>query len=287
METLEHRLKELKVNKRASKALSIAFVEEHSAKKQSVNCPIGLISDAYNTILDNADDPNGFFSRFSTTGLDICSRELQKGNTTIPASPHVFSVFKTACNNLGISLDISIPDVIAVKAGYPTDTYLFSWPDVPLDWLTTLQKKWLSVKLEEGNIGRKVYTGDVYATRKYQNLMKSAESRHVDFTITFNELKEVLEQDTCHFTGNPLISFEHDSSQVRSGELILPDNYRTIDRLDNTKGYVPGNIVACSKVINDLKGEYELEEFEVILNEVKKLKSKYNSRHLATIKKVL
>jgi len=44
--------------------------------------------------------------------------------------------------------------------------------------------------------------------------------------------------------------------------------YNGIDRIDNTKGYVAGNVVPCCRTCNSAKGVMSLTEFEAWLNRV-------------------
>lgn len=76
--------------------------------------------------------------------------------------------------------------------------------------------------------------------QKYTSLMKSAIQRGIKFTLTVEEVEELLSEEYCYFTG---VKFS-------VGDYVL-----SVDRLDNKKGYETGNVVACTKISNSLKSD--------------------------------
>lgn len=93
---------------------------------------------------------------------------------------------------------------------------------------------------------------DFEICKKMVAINHSAKSRGIEFDLSFNVLKKVLNSKKCFFTGKPLNNIENDPNKL------------TIDRLDNDKGYVDGNIAACSKVFNEIKGCLTLKEIELL-----------------------
>jgi hypothetical protein len=79
--------------------------------------------------------------------------------------------------------------------------------------------------------------------RKFINLSESANRRGKDFDLSLNCIRELLDTETCFYTGVYLNKKKGDNFQ------------RTIDRVDNTKGYVKGNVVACSHLANQIKNQ--------------------------------
>ena len=77
-------------------------------------------------------------------------------------------------------------------------------------------------------------------TGKKLQLLKSAKSRGLDFNLSDTDIKKLLERKKCFYTNVVMTS---DSSMTQ----------RTIDRIDNTKGYIKGNVVACTYQSNQLK----------------------------------
>lgn len=79
----------------------------------------------------------------------------------------------------------------------------------------------------------------VVATR-YLQLKDSAKSRGKEFNLTLLDVRRLMQRKTCFFT----------KRRFDEGDVNWK---RTMDRLDASKGYVKGNVVACSKWANSLK----------------------------------
>lgn len=75
---------------------------------------------------------------------------------------------------------------------------------------------------------------------KRQQLILSAKKRKIKFDLSKEDVEKLLTVKRCYYTG---IRFK-DSDKHRS---------RTIDRIDNSKGYEPGNVVACIARVNFIK----------------------------------
>lgn len=87
----------------------------------------------------------------------------------------------------------------------------------------------------------------------------SARARGKDFDISFTKMKSLLTAKKCYISGRSLQS--HDPT--------APD-YLTIERLDNDKGYVEDNVVACSKVMNGKKGDLTVQEITMLYKALKR-----------------
>lgn len=82
---------------------------------------------------------------------------------------------------------------------------------------------------------------DSYIVRKWRNLRSSAKRRNKEFNLTLDVVRKLVLQKRCYYTGAKF-SKNPDSR-----------NYKTIDRKDNRKGYVVGNVVAATRAANNLK----------------------------------
>ena len=75
-------------------------------------------------------------------------------------------------------------------------------------------------------------------TKRLQ-LLRSAKSRNLEFNLTDEDVRQILERKTCYYTKARFSS--------------SPDYQRTVDRIDNKLGYISGNVVACIHGVNQLK----------------------------------
>lgn len=83
---------------------------------------------------------------------------------------------------------------------------------------------------------------DFILAKKFILLHDRAKNKGFDFDLTLADVRRLLKLKRCYYT-----------------QTVLTDNdpnlstHRTIDRIDNKKGYVKGNVVVCSLQINQLK----------------------------------
>jgi hypothetical protein len=82
----------------------------------------------------------------------------------------------------------------------------------------------------------------------YKGKAQSAIDRGVTWQLTLVSLRNLLRTKTCPYTGIALTVPK--VSQPRQSDL-------TIDRIDNAKGYVPGNVMAISRAANNFKSIFE------------------------------
>lgn len=88
---------------------------------------------------------------------------------------------------------------------------------------------------------------DLQIAQKYINKSNAAKTEGIDFNLSFTSFKNVMRAKKCFYSGEPL---------TYSRKCKNPTDI-TIDRIDRNKGYVKGNVVACSARINHLKGLIE------------------------------
>ena len=101
---------------------------------------------------------------------------------------------------------------------------------------------------------------DNTAVNKFVSIRNSADSRGIEFNMTINRIKQLLSAKRCFISGVEL----HDR--------IADDNKLTFDRLDNTKGYIDSNVVACSLKMNRLKASLTIEEIKMLYKAISKIK---------------
>lgn len=82
---------------------------------------------------------------------------------------------------------------------------------------------------------------DLEIAKAYISKAKNAEDRGLEFSLSFTSFKNIKRAKKCKYSG-----------------LILTRKTSTIDRVDPTKGYISGNVVACHTAINQAKSIVEL-----------------------------
>lgn len=86
----------------------------------------------------------------------------------------------------------------------------------------------------------------VVATRLV-NTYASATRRQKDFGLTMSYLANIAQQKVCAYSGEPFCEG-------------VNDDMMTLERFDNDKGYVPGNVIPVKKKYNSARGNFSLEE---------------------------
>jgi hypothetical protein len=114
------------------------------------------------------------------------------------------------------------------------------------------------VKKEQTKKDNKPIISDVEVAKKLINIHSSAQSRNLEFNLTFEFVKKLLEYTTCFYTN---VTFTEDGSNARS-----------FDRVDNEKGYVVGNVVACTVDINGKKNNLSIDEIVCLYKKLSYLK---------------
>lgn len=90
---------------------------------------------------------------------------------------------------------------------------------------------------------------DLYVCKKLVAKERNARERGIEFGMTFSAMRNILRAKRCFYTGIEII--------LPLGEDHLKANSLTLDRIDSSKGYVSGNVVACSNEFNNLKARVD------------------------------
>lgn len=98
---------------------------------------------------------------------------------------------------------------------------------------------------------------DLVVSKRLLMLENSAHQRRLEFNLTFVEVRRLLRQKKCYYTG---IKFEENGTP----------NGLTFDRVDNSKGYIIGNVVVCTKEFNNVKGALSLQQMEFLAKGLQK-----------------
>jgi hypothetical protein len=89
----------------------------------------------------------------------------------------------------------------------------------------------------------------------YNRLKQSAKKRDIEFNLSLNDLNDLGFPLTCPILG---IVLQHNTGSPK-------DNSYSIDRIDSSKGYVPGNIVVISFRANRIKNDSTLSELKSLV----------------------
>ena len=92
---------------------------------------------------------------------------------------------------------------------------------------------------DKGNISDKPSLESVLSKRLH--ILKSANSRGLEFNLTDANVRKLLNTKVCYYTG---VAFNKNND---------PLNIRTFERVDDTKGYVQGNVVVVTLRANRIK----------------------------------
>lgn len=103
---------------------------------------------------------------------------------------------------------------------------------------------------------------DLEVAKKLVAIKTSADSRGIDFDLSFRKVRQLLTTKRCYISGVKLNRIQNDPNQL------------TFDRLDNTKGYTDDNVVACSLRMNRLKDSLTIEDITMLYMTIQKKNKK-------------
>jgi len=95
------------------------------------------------------------------------------------------------------------------------------------------------------------YTLDEIAAMLWTNAKSKAPSRGKKFDLKLNDVRRLMNGGVCPNTGIPF--------DLRKNNAALPFR-ASLDRVDNSIGYVRGNIQVTSKIWNTAKWTWEVED---------------------------
>lgn len=102
-----------------------------------------------------------------------------------------------------------------------------------------------------------------YVAKYYFNKHSACQQNGTEFSVTLPEVRRMLSSKFCAYTGMPLTHQYVGAKDTRYTDV-------TIDRIDNSKGYVKGNVKAVAHGINQLKSLTENTNNAVTINHIKK-----------------
>ena len=106
---------------------------------------------------------------------------------------------------------------------------------------------------------------DKYIAKKFLTKVNNANSEGINFTLTLFQFKKILSRDKCFYTDVIMNKVMGESNNW---------NDLTLDRIDNNIGYVYGNVVACTRAANNLKGIWENPTFDITVENARDIATK-------------
>lgn len=113
-------------------------------------------------------------------------------------------------------------------------------------------KTWTAENREKWNARRRQRNRDNPAWYLFTHVRRRAKSKGIPFTLT---LADVVVPEVCPILGIPLVM----------GDGHARPNSPSIDRIDPTKGYVPGNVHVISNRANTIKNDASIEDLRKVL----------------------
>jgi hypothetical protein len=100
---------------------------------------------------------------------------------------------------------------------------------------------------------------DYIVAKKLIQLKQSADSRGIEFGLSFVAVRKLMNAKVCFYT------------RKKFGEDL---DARSIDRVDSSIGYVDGNVVACTVDINRKKANLTHDEILLLSTRIQQHRSK-------------
>jgi hypothetical protein len=94
---------------------------------------------------------------------------------------------------------------------------------------------------------------DYQVAKKLVQLKQSADSRGIEFSLSFKTVKKLMISQKCYYTGK---------------RFTTGLNARSVDRVDSTIGYVDGNVVPCTVEINQKKSNLTHNEIVLLAKKI-------------------
>jgi hypothetical protein len=124
-----------------------------------------------------------------------------------------------------------------------TKHYKMQWDKVNKD------KRRLRNKLYQDKHKERIKESNKSIYRRFNRAKNQARYRSLTFTLTQNEYSQTVSKP-CFYCEGPLPAFGYG-----------------LDRIDNTKGYTPDNVIPCCTDCNRGRGaRYTVEEFKVMID---------------------
>jgi hypothetical protein len=107
-----------------------------------------------------------------------------------------------------------------------------------------------------------------WAKYKVNSLRTVSKKRQLAFDLTWEDIAKCV-VDKCPVSGIKL------NYNVMNGKSKMANDSPSVDRIDNTKGYIKGNIIIVSNLVNRVKTSLTLDELQSLLPKMVKFYRKF------------
>jgi hypothetical protein len=117
-------------------------------------------------------------------------------------------------------------------------------------------------------VASKDWMGVEFRRYALANSKRGRRSKRVpEFRLSVDEFSKLI-LDNCNYCGQKPDTKSHVGGHLRNG----------IDRVDNAKDYIAGNVVTCCGSCNRLKGSFDVNEFKNLCSKISKFQSQFSDK---------
>ena len=119
---------------------------------------------------------------------------------------------------------------------------------------------------------------ELYVSRFYKNKANNARRDGYEFGLSLISVRNLLMAKRCYYTGREMTLPNYRQDGSVPGNVPQRPTDVTIDRVDNSLGYVKGNVVACCKAANSFKARLDNDNFELGMDDMIRMSDKLKKR---------
>lgn len=124
-----------------------------------------------------------------------------------------------------------------------------------------LQKEMATKLCIKNNPGTRLFKGEAAFNRVFKQYQRNAQNRGIPFLLTKIEFR-ILAGGNCNYCGPEPSTLT--SLKICNGQYI----HNGVDRVDNSKGYIKGNVVSCCGTCNRMKMDRTQKEFLLYIKRI-------------------
>jgi len=118
----------------------------------------------------------------------------------------------------------------------------------------------INIKYKEDRLSNQNKPTDFFVCEYMYLKTRECRERNLDFCLSFKTVKRLLNIKNCQVTKVPFVKVSNSP------------NRPTVDRIDNSKGYIEGNVAVVTHAYNQMKGNLSIEFIQQTYEFLKKKK---------------